>query len=518
MSRVSVSQGFFILSRSNLITKLISIIYVPLLLALLGPAGHGDYALAYVYYGSLVTLLSDAITKTMIRRVSAMEVRGETDQAILFTRSARQLSLALSLIVALIVALASRGLAGLLHAPDLWLSLIVLAISLVFVSLAAVYRAYFQATRRMSIAGNALVIEQLINGCLTIGLSWAFLSSGVIYALAGAAGGTLIGGLAAALYLHYHFNRLSREVVGRVAWEPVFQLIKPLLGLSFMLQLCLMLEALIVKRRLAGLGLSEALASMTYSDITSYKMAQSIPMILLSALASALYPAITESITQGDIKRFYRRIDQALRHSYLITLPASAGIALVAKELTAFAFDGRLQREQLIIAGAFMVIPMSLAMIQQAILQSDGRLVVSQLPLIVSAFVQVLMNLALIREPFGIMGAPLAGYLGLISLVLTNHLLLKHRQVELSYIRDLGRPLLASGLMSLGLLGLKYWLPPVSGRLNHLGQMLFLVGVGGLIYGVSLLLLGGIRQSDIRTLPPGLLNKLPRSISRHIKE
>ena len=51
MSRVSVSQGFFILSRSNLITKLISIIYVPLLLALLGPAGHGDYALAYVYYG-----------------------------------------------------------------------------------------------------------------------------------------------------------------------------------------------------------------------------------------------------------------------------------------------------------------------------------------------------------------------------------------------------------------------------------------------------------------------------------
>lgn len=518
MKQASVSRGFFILSRTNLILKIISIVYVPILLAIIGPAGHGDYALAYVYYGSLVTLLSDAITKTMIRRVSAMEVRGERDQAILFTRSARQLILGLAIGLALIVALASQSLARLLHAPHLWLSLIILGISLIFVSLASVYRAYFQATRRMEIAGNGLIIEQLINAGLTIGLSWAFLSRGLSYALAGAASGTLIGGLISALYLQLHFNRLSRDVTGVTAWEQVFQLIKPILGVSLALQLALMLEALIVKQRLAGLGLSEALASMTYSDITSYKMAQSIPMILLSALATALYPAITESVTQGDIQRFYARITQALRHSYVITLPAAAGIALVAKELTAFAFDGRLQREQLIMAGAFMVILMSIAMIQQAILQSDGRLVVSQLPLVVAGLIQTLMSLALIREPFGVFGAPIAGYLGLIGLVLTNHLLLKHRHVAIRYMKDLGKPLIATFIMSLALWGIKYLLPQADGRMANLFQMVLLVILGGVIYGITLIRLKGITTSDVSLISPGLIHRLPKFISRYLNE
>ncbi|NMB03483.1 MAG: oligosaccharide flippase family protein [Tissierellia bacterium] len=518
MKQASVSQGFFVLSRTNIIIKLISIIYVPVLLAIIGPAGHGDYALAYVYYGALVALLSEAITKTTIRQVSAYQVKDKIDQAVGFTRSARQLILLMSLILALVVSLASRLLAMVLQAPHLWLSLIILAISLIFVSLSAVYRAYFQASRRMEVAGNAQVIEHLINAVLTITLSWLFLSRGLTYSLAGAAIGTLLGGLASLVYLHIKFHPISRGITGAASWQTTYLLIRPMLAISLVLQLGHMLEALIVKQRLSSLGLTQELASMAYSDITSYKMAQSIPLILLSALATALYPAIIESVSQGDLERFYHRITQSLRHIYFLTLPAAAGIALVAGPLNAFAFDGRWQREQLMMAAAFMVIPMSLAMIQQAILQSEGRLMVSQLPLVASTVITAVFSGLLIRPPFGVLGSVLAGYVGIISLCLTNQVLLHRRNVRINYLKNLTKPLIASLVMSLVLIALKVVLPLAVSRLANLGHMIVMILVGGVVYGGMMLLLKGISRQDVSTVSPGLVARLPRFIAQQLDE
>lgn len=516
MKQTSLSQSFFILSRTNLIIKLISILYVPLLLAILGPAGHGDYALAYVYYGSLVALLSDSVTKVLIRRISWLTHQGRTDQAIGFTRRARQLSFYLALVVAAAVMALSSRLAGWLHAPQLRLSLMVLAVSLIIVSLSAVYRAFFQATRRMDLAGQALVIEHVINAGFTIGLSWALLPYGMALALAGAAGGTLLGSLVSLVFLHRHFGKISRGVEQTERWQTVFELIRPLLAISLLLQLTHMAEALIIKLRFAGLGLSERLASTAYSDISSYKMAQSIPMVLLSALGTALYPAITESVIQADRARFYHRIKQALRHTYLIVWPAAAGMMLVAHELNVFVFDGRVQREQLMMAAAGMIIPLSLALVQQAVLQSDGRMSVAQLPLVVSLITQTGLSWLLIRPPLGIMGVVAAGYGGLLVLCLSNQVLLQRRRVKINYRADLAKPVLASLVMSLGLIGLKYVLPDPAGRLSGLGLMLLLIMSGGLIYGISLIRLGGLRRSDLELLPPKLAARLPEFITRRM--
>lgn len=516
MSQTSVRRGFFILSRTNLFIKLISILYVPILLAIIGPAGHGDYALAYVYYGAMVALLCDALIKIMIRQVSSLEVKGQAAEAMAFTKEARRLVLLMSLGLAVIVVLSSGYLARMLHAPHLRYSLMVLGMSLVFVSLAAIYRAYFQATRRMDVAANALLIDHILNAILTVALPLLLRVYGLEISLAGAAVGSLIGGLVSLVYLQGHLRKKSRQLPVVANPHPVFPLIKPLLWLSLALQLGAMIEAAIMKLRLSQLGLNETLASIVYSDMTSYKMAQSIPMILVSAMATALYPAITESVAQGDIKRFYHRVEQAIRNNYLITIPAATGIALVARELVQFVFDGRLQREQMIIAAAFMIIPMGIGLIQSVILQADGRMMVSQLPLVISVGVQILADFLFIKQPFGIWGIIVVGYLGLLSLCVSNHFLIKHRHLVLNYTRDFIKPVLAALVMTVVLIGLKYILPASDERLLNLIHMLLLIGVGGMVYLVSLLLMRFINREDVSVLSASLYDRLPAFIKRWI--
>lgn len=518
MKQTSVRRGFFILSRTNLVIKIISIIYVPLLLAILGPAGHGDYALAYVYYGALVSLLSDALTKIMIRRISALEVRGQSAEAIAFTNHAKRLIIRLALCLAVLVLVASGWLAQGLHAPHLRSALMVLGLSLIGAGLSAVYRSYFQASRKMELAANSLIIEHVVNATLTISLAYVLQPYGLSLSLAGAAGGSFVGSSLSALYLHLKYNKRIKQVEPVVIGDEVLQLMKPLLLLSLGVQVGSMLEALVIKLRLSGLGLSEALASTVYSDVTSYKMAQSIPMIVVSAMATALYPAITESVAQGEIKQFYHRVEQAIRTNYLITIPAAAGIALVARELVQFVFDGRLEREELMIGGAFMIVLMGIGLIQSVILQADGRMLVSQIPLVVSIFIQVIADIIFIREPYGVYGILIAGYLGLMGLLVCNEYLLKRRHLKLNYTKDFVKPLVATIVMTLCLIGLKLVLSNPSSRGESLLQLLGLMLAGVLSYLIALLFVKGITRTDISLVSDTLYDKLPRKLKSFIGE
>ena len=263
------------------------------------------------------------------------------------------------------------------------------------------------------------IVEQLVRVVVMLGFAALLLPYGLDYAAGGASLGAGAGGLAAWLVLIYYYYKLKRSLPsdGPVyPKEDIRHILKRLVVLavpislsSIMLPVVSNLDLLIVPRRLEVAGYATAQAT----ELFGYLTGMSVPLInlatiLTAAMAMSLVPAISHSFTLKNFDEIYERTASAMRISFLVTIPFSVMLYVMAEPVVTFIYNAPAATDAtrgVAIAICFL----GLHQITTAILQGLKKPKIPVINMAVACVAKVACNWFLVAIPaFGITGASYA--------------------------------------------------------------------------------------------------------------
>jgi stage V sporulation protein B len=237
-----------------------------------------------------------------------------------------------------------------------------------------------------------------------------------------------------------------------------------------------------------------------------------LPTILTASLAASLVPAVSEAFTLNNMQRIYQRTATAMRIANLITIPSFAGMCLLATPISQMLYGTPNAGVSIAILSVGIIL-LGIHQVTTGVLQGLGHTTIPLVNMLLSAVVKVIMSWTLTAIPsLGIQGAAWATNADFGVAALLN-MYFVYRYVGFSLdMKDTFKTIMATLVMG-GAVLLTYD-TVMAHTLHNTVATLLAISVGGVIYVVVLLLLGGVQQRDIERVPKvgSWLVKLLRSV------
>ncbi len=504
-------SGTLILTLSGFVVKAIGSINWIILSRILGGEGIGIYQMAFPIY-LLALDVSSAGLPIAISIITAEKAAKEDYAGAqrIFRVSLTMLCIT-ALFLSFVVFFGARFLIDeqIIRESRAYYSLIALAPAIFFTTIIAGYRGYLQGWQQMTPTAMSQIVEQLVRVVVMLGFAALLLPYGLDYAAGGASLGAGAGGLAAWLVLIYFYYKLKRSLPkdGPVfPQESIRHILKRLIVLaipislsSIMLPVVSNLDLLIVPRRLEVAGYSTAQAT----ELFGYLTGMSVPLInlatiLTAAMAMSLVPAISHSFTLKETDEIYSRTAGAMRISFLVTIPFSVMLYVMAEPVVTFIYNAPAATDATR-AVAIAICFLGLHQITTAILQGLKRPKIPVINMGVACVAKVLCNWFLVAIPsFGITGAAYATVADIgVAAALNLFFIYRHT----GYIIDL--KVVAKNIVSAAVMGvIMYFLYQFLHA--HIGLFLSLFGTciaGSAIYISLMALCGGVTKEDAAKMP-----------------
>lgn len=414
-------SGTLILTLSGFVVKAIGSINWIILSRILGGEGIGIYQMAFPIY----LLALDVSSAGLPIAISIITAEKVAKQDYLGAQRIFRVSLSMLCTTALFLSILMFFGAEFLIDEQIiresraYYSLIALAPAIFFTTVIAGYRGYLQGWQQMTPTALSQIVEQLVRVVVMLGFAALLLPYGLDYAAGGASLGAGAGGLAAWLVLIYYYYKLKRSLPsdGPVyPKEDIRHILKRLVVLavpislsSIMLPVVSNLDLLIVPRRLEVAGYATDQAT----ELFGYLTGMSVPLInlatiLTAAMAMSLVPAISHSFTLKNFDEIYERTASAMRISFLVTIPFSVMLYVMAEPVVTFIYNAPAATDAtrgVAIAICFL----GLHQITTAILQGLKKPKIPVINMAVACVAKVACNWFLVAIPaFGITGASYA--------------------------------------------------------------------------------------------------------------
>ena len=329
-----------LLTGSSLVMRCIALVFQVWLVGRIGSAGIGLFQLI-MSVGMLASTLAVSGIRFASTRVISMEMglgrHGGIGPAF---RRCLAYSLFFGVLAAAILFFFAEPI-GFLWVGDARtvLSLRLLALSLPFIAMSAVFAGYFTASGRVWKSAAIQVTEQLFRiGCVVAFLGLAPAGDLEKCCAAVTAGGTAAEALSFALFFavflldrrrHRQSGPRSRHITGRMLGIAL-----PLAFSAYARTSLSTLEHLLVPRQLKGAGFSADAALSGYGVIHGMVFPIiTFPSCLLSALAENLVPHLTEAQVAGKTEYISREVSSLMRKCLLFSLAAAAFIFCTAEPL-----------------------------------------------------------------------------------------------------------------------------------------------------------------------------------------
>ena len=515
MRRESFLKGAMILALAGVLTRILGAVYRIPLARMVGSEGVGLAGLVYPLYTMLLTIstmgIPIAISKLIAERVAKDNYRGAQR---VFSFSLQVLFVS-GLVFSVLLYLGAQVFArDLYREPRAYLSILAVAPAIFLVAVMSAFRGFFQGLQQMTPTGISQIVEQLVRVATTLALAYLLLPSGIEYAAAGITFGAVTGGLAGLIYLTWLYFRVrpafmdkvrryqgsSSDTEGSVLWE-ILRLSIPVSLAGLVLPLMQFLDSAIVVPRLQAGGVATERATALYGQLTQMAFPIiNLPTMVTYALGIALVPAISAATVSGRRNAAQRLAGTGLRVTMLVILPSMVGIYLLATPISELLYAEREAGAPLAALSAGTLF-LAVQQTSSGILQGIGRTDVPVKSLLAGAAFKVGLTWYLTAIPrYGVNGAALAtvvGFLVAASLNLSSAASLLGFSVR---ARDLlFKPVVAVAAMAisvrasfnliLGALG-REWLATISA-----------IGIGAAIYGLVLMIIGGIYVSDLEMIP-----------------
>jgi len=515
----SFLKGTFILTIAGFVVKVIGSLNWIFVSRILGGEGIGLYQMAFPIYFLAMTVsqagVPVAISIITAERVALKDIYG--------AKRVFRISMALMLFTGLFFSLLTYFLADWLiewqfiRDPRAYMSVVVLAPTVFFVTFLASSRGYLQGWQRMTPTAVSQIVEQIFRVITMILLAYLLLPWGLDYAAAGASLGALAGAVTGLIVLVYYHWKLEKDIerdYGR-GLKPapgtehesaahiirrIFMLSLPVSAASIMLPIVSNLDLMIVPQRLEVAGYSVAEAT----ELFGYLTGMAVPLVNLSciitaSMAMSIVPAISEARALQQRERVYSQTAASVRISNFVCFPAFVIVFVLATPISALIYNAPGAGPAVMISAVSIVL-LGLHQVSTAILQGLGHPTIPMVNMVVAAVAKVLLNWNLTSIPWlGIMGAAwaTAADMGVAALI-NLFFIYKFIGYKLE-VGQLLKTVAASAVMaaatygfyvqSLALLGL-----PVFSTLAA-------VAVGCGVYIAVMLVIGGLREDDLERIP-----------------
>lgn len=515
MSKDTFLKGALILTVAGVIVKVIGSVNRILLSRLLGGEGIGLYQMAYPIYLLALSISSAgipvAISIIVAEKIARSDYRG--------ANRVFRISLGVLAITGIVFTFLLYFAAGWLiehhfvRDARAYYAIAALAPAIFFVTVLSSYRGYFQGLQMMTPTAISQIAEQFIRVVTMIALAFLLLPYGLEYAAAGASFGAGPGAAMGLVVLIYYYWKQRKAFQHRMDTQPdivqessvsivtrIVRLALPVSLANIMLPVVSNIDLLIVPARLEVAGYTVEQATELFGYLTGMAVALiNLPTILTASLAASLVPAVSEAFTLKNSQRIYQRTTTAMRIANLITIPSFAGMFLLATPISQMLYGTPNAGTSIAILSAGIVL-LGIHQVTTGVLQGLGHTTIPLVNMVISALVKIVMSWTLTAMPsLGIKGAAWATNADFGVAALLN-MYFVYRYVGFSLdIKDTLKAVGAAVIMG-GVVLLTYDAIMTYTFHNTLATLIA-IAVGGTVYGVALLSLGGIQERDLERVP-----------------
>ena len=520
MRRDSFLRGAFILMVGSMISRVLGAVYRFILPWLMGGGDAGAYGMAlfglpYSIYSIALVLSTMGIPLAVSKLVSEAEARGSMAEARRVFRLSIYLLMSLGAVfTAALYAVSPYFVERVWQNPDAYYSMIALAPAVFFVAVMSAFRGWFQGLQSMTPHATSQVVEQVVRVLTMFLLVGVLVPYGLEYAAAGATFGATTGAVAGVIYLFWAYRRSRRHHEDEAA-EPAAegaaaagtsQVVRRILAFAIpisisglVLPMMRFVDAAVVPYRLIQSGYAAVAATTAYGYLESYSMPfVNVPGIFSTAIAISLVPSISYSLTRRDTASIREKTFAGLRIAALVGVPSAVGLFVLSDEIPTF-FWRAPEAGPVLASIAFVALLLALQQVSSAVLQGLGAPALPMYNLFAGAIVKLILTWTLTGvAALGVRGAGWATVAGFGVAVALNLLSLRGKLGKFSVVALLWQSAVASLLMGVAV---RLLVGPLTSALGLAGAVIGGVAVGGLVYTVVILLVGGIRSSDLHMIP-----------------
>lgn len=519
-----------ILAIAGIISRIIGFIYRVPLQNTIGDAGMGYYAAAFQIYSIMLIISSYSLPVAVSKLVAAKVAKGQYRNAKKVFHGALFFATLTGGATCLVVLFGADTLAGsIMSMPKSAIALRMLAPTLLIVALMGVIRGYFQGMGTMMPTALSQLVEQIVNAIVSVvaGLYLYEYGKKVADVLRedsyqpawGAAGGTIgtgAGALAGFLILLLMFlfhkrtmrRNIKRDVTNRVdSFGKIFGVIivtvLPVILSTTIYNISDTLDQGIFNYVMDVKGYTAIKAEYWGMYSSKYRVLTNVPIALANALCSSMMPALTGCIERGERKSARHKVAIATRFVMIISIPCAVGLAVLGKPIISLMFTGEVDiPATLLKIGSSSVVFYSLSTLSNGVLQGIDKM---RIP-VRNAAIALVLHLGILYLTISVMDLKLYGVViacvsfALIMCILNWMSIAKHLHYRQEIIRTFIIPTVASAIM-----GFFVWLIyfVMSKTSSDLISCVVAVAVGVVIYFVTLMLLKGVRENEIRSFPGG---------------
>lgn len=241
-----------------------------------------------------------------------------------------------------------------------------------------------------------------------------------------------------------------------------------------------------------------------------------IPIAISTAIASAILPTVSALAGSGDMKGARRKTAQAVKTTMFIAIPATVGIAVLARPITWLLFPQKASIDmasRLLMLLAVSIILYSLSTLTNSILQGIGQVRVpvknAAVALVIQTVITALLLLFTGLDMYALVIAEIV-YSGMMCF-LNQRSIRRYMHYRQEIFKTFIVPFVASVFMGLAAYGTYAGIHALMGGGEYPGRMQNAIAlipailVGCVVYFVLEILFGGISEKELRELPKGYL-------------
>lgn len=525
-------SGVLVLTITNLLVKVIGMMFKIPMNIIIGNEGMGYYNSAYTFYTYLYMVSTAGLPTAISILISDSRANRQIKQAKRIYRISLLLFIVIGIIATMIMLLGSTAMSKAIGAEPTKYSIIAIAPTLLFICICSALRGYFQGYQQMVPTAISQFLEAACK--LGVGIAFALFAKncgyGVHIQAAYATVGLTVGALAGMMVmviakLFFKEQQYDAEYLGDKGENdevsPIGPLLKKLLLIALpitisasVMSLTNLIDAAIVQRLLQSTGLSQVAATAVYGNYTSLAVPMfNLPPVLIYPISYSIVPLLAAAKKRGDTDKCKMVSESSLRVAMIVGIPCGLGLAVLAKPiltLLSFPQNSVELAHPLLTLLAPSTAFICILSVSNAILQSAGYERKPLISMLAGASVKIATNFILIRY-IGMKSTPVSTFLCYLTVTVLNlYFISKYAGVKPKLSGLFGKPLLAGSVCAI----VAYFAYGfISGIINPKIAVLASIAFAGLAYAVTLFLVRGISGDDVKLLPKGakiytILNKL----------
>lgn len=539
MRNQKTAKGFTILSAAGMIVKILSLLYIPFLIMLIGHEGYGIYSAAYQIYTFIFVLTNSGVPIAISKLVSELVAVGNYKDAVKSFKISRLILITTGIVMALIMLVLARPLSNVTHYSKSYYSILALAPAILLTSSACAYRGYFQGRENMAPIAISQILEQIANSAFTLVFAWLLIKYGVEMGCVGGTLGTTIGAFVSAAYLVMYYkkhNKFPRSNNGKkYGYKRMSnkRILAKIISYGLPITICVgmtyagnIVDLWNTKSRLLTTNIfTDAQASAMYGILVKYQQLLNVPIAIISALSAAVLPAISAAVARADRKDVKDKVTFSFKTCFLVALPSAVGFAILSRPIfvTIFGIKNS-EGSNLLLLGSIVLVLTSIVQIQTTILQSIGKLYTATFYSFLGIVGKITANYFLISIPsINITGAVLGSMVGFAIPLILNHIVIQRSlRVKVNLFKISLKPLIASIAMGICVFVVSYAIKVGFGFISKGYFMYFMqtavsVILGAFIYVYVLIINGGIRKKDLESLPGSFTRFIPKVLLNKVR-